>query len=68
MLEKCRRRGTSLENVLGYCTYRERLCAGYRLCSKKKRGKRSHTPLCYRGVLYQEEYQTFGPLLGLVIM
>ena len=67
-LEECSRRGTSLENMLGHCAYPERLCVGYRFCDGKKRGKQSRTPLCHRGVLYQEEDQTVRPLLSLAIV
>jgi len=31
-------------------------------------GEQSRTPLCYRGMLYQEESQTVRPLPGLAIM
>jgi hypothetical protein len=66
-LEEQRRWGTSLENVPGHGAYPQRWRVGYRLCGEKKRGEQSRTPLCHRGVLYQEEDQTVRPLLGLAI-
>jgi len=66
-LEECSRRGTSLEHVVGHCTYLERLRAGERLCHEKQGREQCRTPLCHRGMLDQEEDQTVRPLLGLAI-